>query len=267
MERPLPHHKGVYILPNLFTTASLFAGFWGVLMAAQGNFEGCAIAILFSALMDGLDGKVARLTNTASEFGVQYDSLADLVAFGLTPAFMVHQYQLHTFHKAGVAVAFLFTVCAALRLARFNVTTAVLSKRFFVGLPTPAAGCCLALTVLFVPNIPQGIMGAFPIFCLLFTCLLAVLMVSNIRYASFKELGFIKAKPFKTMVGVIILFALVVSDPIFYGYLTMLGYITSGLIYTYIIFPRMAKMENRLNTTGQPEKKVHPAPDDTYTQQ
>ncbi len=248
MERPVPRHKGVYILPNLFTTASLFAGFMALVWAADGLYEQSAIAVFVSALMDGLDGKVARLTGTASEFGVQYDSLADLVAFGLTPGFMIFHMALAQYDRFGIAVAFLFTVCAALRLARFNVsspTTAAISKRFFIGLPTPAAGCTLASLVLFMPHLPEVLQRNFSIIALITTLGLAILMVSRIRYAAFKEFGFFKAHPFSTMISAILLFALIVTNPKLFGFLIFLGYIISGLVYTFIILPRMARAANR----------------------
>lgn len=243
--RRVPKHRGFYILPNLFTTASLFSGFLGILWAAGGNFEGCALAILFSALMDSLDGRVARLTGTSSEFGVQYDSLADLVSFGVAPGFMTFQKYLFQFKEVGIAVAFLFCVCAALRLARFNVQTATANKRFFTGMPTPVAGCALAMLVLFIPSLPGALLGAMPGTALVFTAILAFLMVSRIRYASFKELGFMKAHPFSTMVFVILLFALIASNPKVFGFLALFGYILSGLAHTFIILPRMARKENR----------------------
>lgn len=230
--------KSVYILPNLFTSASLFAGFIGLIWAAQGNFEGCAIAILFSALMDGLDGKVARLTNSASEFGVQYDSLSDLVAFGVTPAFLFYVWQLEQFGRLGMTVAFLFAVCGALRLARFNISTAVTPKKFFIGLPIPAAGCMVALLVLFLPYIPSFLMGILPYFSLGLCLVLAYLMVSTLRYASFKEYGFLKAHPFRYMVLAVALFALIASEPKAFGFLTMSAYLISGPIYTLFFFRR-----------------------------
>lgn len=233
-----PVHKGVYILPNLFTTASLFSGFLGLLWAASGEYEACAMAILFSALMDGLDGKVARLTNTASEFGVQYDSLCDLVAFGVAPAFLVWNWQLKQFGRLGIAVAFLLAVCGALRLARFNISTAVTSKKFFTGLPIPAAGCTLAAMVFFQPYVPDQLMHAFPAFTLGVTFVLSFLMVSRVRYASFKEYGLIKAHPFSSMVTAILLFVLVSSEPKLLGFLVFAGYLISGPVYTFVIIPR-----------------------------
>ena len=253
MERQLPKHKSIYILPNLFTTASLFAGFLGILWASSGRYQDCALAILFSALMDGLDGKVARLTNSSSEFGVQYDSLADLAAFGVTPSIMVYQMDLAVFGKLGLAACFLFTVCSALRLARFNVSTSVVNKRFFTGLPTPAAGCSLACLVLIEPSLPLFLQNIFPHIVLFSTGGIAILMVSRIRYASFKELGFFKAHPFSTMVSVILLFALVVVNPKLFGSLILFGYIISGLVYTFVILPRMARAANRNAHQQTPE--------------
>lgn len=240
-EKPVP--KGVYILPNLFTTASLFTGFMAVIWAAEGNYEWSAMGILFSALMDGLDGKVARLTRTASEFGVQYDSLADLAAFGVAPGFMMYIWQLKDFGRLGIAAAFLFATCSALRLARFNVAAAGGgSKKFFVGMPTPAAGCTLATFVFFRPFLPNAVLGAVPGFCLILTILLAYLMVSRVRYYSFKEYGFLTTHRFRSMVTAILLFGLIVAAPKLLGFLICFGYLVFGLVYTYILLPRKARL-------------------------
>ena len=235
-QKPVP--RGVYILPNLFTTASLLAGFVGLVLASQGQIESCALAVLISAVMDGLDGKVARLTNTASEFGVQYDSLADLVAFGVTPGFMVWTWALQGYDRIGMAVSFLFVACAALRLARFNVSTAIGSKKFFIGLPSPAAGCTLALTVFASPYLPAEL-SAWILSPLMLgiTFVTALLMVSRVRYFSFKEFGFLRAHPFRSMVGTLLGVTLIYSDPRLFGPILCLLYVISGLIYTFIILP------------------------------
>jgi CDP-diacylglycerol--serine O-phosphatidyltransferase len=235
--------KGVYILPNLLTTLSLFSGFLGMLWALQGDFDGAAMAILFAAFMDGLDGKVARLTNTASEFGVHYDSLADLAAFGIAPALILWQWQLHSFGRLGLAAAFVFAVCGALRLARFNVTanSAAASKKFFTGLPIPAAGCTIATFILFQEFIPETMRELLPPFTLSLALVLGMLMVSRIRYASFKEYGFVRAHPFSSFVTVVLLFSLIVSQPRLLGFLILAGYICSGPVYSFIILPRRNK--------------------------
>ncbi len=243
-EKALPRHKGVYILPNLFTTASLFLGFMGMIWAIEGLFEYTALCILGSCLFDGLDGKVARLTNTTSEFGVQFDSLADLVAFGVTPALTVYLWQLHTYGTLGLMASFLLIACGALRLARFNVQAAVTSKKFFVGLPIPAQASTLATLILFAPYLPETwIADVLPMACLILVYVLSFLMVSTMRYASFKEYGFFKAHPFSSMVTVILLFVLVASRPKMLGFLFFMGYLISGPIYTmFILSPRGAKL-------------------------
>ncbi len=234
----LQRRRGVYLLPNIITTLSFFAGFLSIIWSSQGRFEDACMAILFAALMDGLDGKVARLTNTASEFGVQYDSLSDLVAFGVSPAILLWHWHLHSYGRLGMAICFIFAVCAALRLARFNVSTAVINKKFFIGLPTPAAGCTAVSFVYFSYFVPQGIGWIVPPLALALTLALGMLMVSRVRYYSFKEYAFLKAHPFSSMVTVILLFALIVSQPKLLAFLVALGYIVAGLCYTFFILPR-----------------------------
>lgn len=233
-----PVHKGVYILPNLLTTASLFSGFLGMMWAVEGDFAACALAILVSALFDGMDGKVARLTGSASEFGVQYDSLADLVAFGVTPAFMIYHWQLSQYGRLGLMASFLIVVCGALRLARFNLANAVSSKKYFIGLPIPAQGCVMAAFVLFQPFIPAALAEHVPQFTLVLAYALSFLMVSRVRYAAFKEYDFVKAHPFSSMVTVILLFVMVASQPKALGFLILFGYVLSGPIHTYYLLLR-----------------------------
>lgn len=231
-------HKGVFLLPNLLTTASLFAGFLGMLWAIQGRFEMCAIAICVSALFDGLDGKVARLTNTASEFGVQFDSLADLVAFGVNPALMLYLWQLQDFGRLGMTAAFLFIACGAMRLARFNVQSSTASRKFFIGLPIPAAAGVLATLVFFSGYLPESLNTHMAKFCLVLVYALSFLMVSRVRFYSFKELGVIREHRFSALVTAMLIFVLVASEPKLLGFILAIGYIISGLIYTFIILPR-----------------------------
>ena len=236
-----PRHKGIYILPNLFTTASLFAGFMGLIWAVHGRFELCASAILISCICDGLDGKVARMTKASSEFGIQLDSLVDLISFGVTPAVMIFLWQTQTLGRFGLVCSFLYIACGALRLARFNVqamrrSTAV--KKFFIGLPIPAAACVLATLVLFVSHFPPGMLAKIlPAWCLGLVMILSLLMVSKVRYASFKELDTIKAHPYTTSVAIVLVFVLVASEPKVLGFLFFMAYLASGLIYTYAILP------------------------------
>ena len=252
MDESIPQsraRRSVYILPNLFTMASLFAGFLGALWAIEGRFDMTAMAILFSCLFDGLDGKVARLTGTSSDFGVQFDSLSDLVAFGVTPAIMAYQWQLARFGRIGLLAAFMLVACGALRLARFNVLAGktATSKKFFIGLPIPAAGCMIALFYMFEPYLPDDISAlVIPKACLVLVYLLSFLMVSRVRYASFKEFGLVKAHPFSAMVTAMLLFVVVASEPWFIGFLLFAAYLASGPLYTFFILPRRAKLREPL---------------------
>ncbi len=244
MDSRVSFRKGVYLLPNLFTTASLFAGFLGILWAMNGRYEACALAILISALFDGLDGKIARLTNTTSEFGVQYDSLCDLVAFGLNPALLLYHWQLGGFGRLGLMACFLFATCGALRLARFNVQSANTSQKFFIGLPIPAAACIVSTLVLATPYLPEvHLEKTLPLICLVLTYFLSFLMVSRVRYASFKEYGLLRAHPFSSMVTAILLFVLVASQPRLLGFVFLMAYMVSGPIYTYIMLPRRRRRQ------------------------
>lgn len=247
-------HRGVYILPSLFTTASLFAAFMCVTYSIKGNFEAAALAIFFSALMDGLDGKVARLTNTTSQFGIEYDSLADVVAFGMAPSILAWTWQLEAFGRTGIAISFLFVACAALRLARFNVDVGVVSKKFFVGLPSPAAGCMLAAFVLFVPFLPDFLMDYVEYFTIALCIIVPLLMVSNTRYFSFKEYGFIKAHPFRVLVGAMLFMVLLFSKPYFWFFMSGFIYVLCGIFYTYIYLPnRNHQLLRRIKHLGEPK--------------
>lgn len=225
--------RGVYLLPNILTTLSLFLGFLAIVWAGQGRFEAAGMAILVSALMDGLDGKVARLTNTASEFGVQFDSLADLVAFGLAPAMLLWHWQLCDFGRVGMAAAFIYAACGALRLARFNVCAGTSSKRFFTGLPIPAAGCTLVTFVFFASFFPETLHTAAPLGALVLAVACGLLMVSRVRYFSFKEYDFFRAHPLRCLVGFLFLLALVISLPKLMGFIYCALYIVSGLAYAF----------------------------------
>lgn len=230
--------RGIYLLPNMLTTLSMFLGFLSMAWAGQGRFEDACMAILASALMDGLDGKVARLTNTASEFGVQYDSLADLVAFGLAPAMLFWHWQLANLGRLGLAVAFIFAACGALRLARFNVSVQAVGKRFFIGLPIPAGGCTLVTFVFFAPLLPDGFGALVPYLSLGIALGTGILMVSRVRYFSFKEYDFLRAHPVRSMLAFLFLLAILVSMPRLFAFAYCLLYITGGLVYTFYVLPR-----------------------------
>ena len=204
--------RGVYILPNLFTTGSLFCGFYAIIAAFNENYLHAAVAIAIAVIFDGIDGKVARLTKTTSRFGVEYDSLSDLVAFGVAPAILVFAWALRPYGKFGWLAAFLYVACGALRLARFNVQVDTVESRYFRGLPTPGAAGFIVATVFLLYRLDvQG--EVTNLFILLMIYLLAFLMVSNIRYPSFKNLELLRRKPFNTLVAVVLIIVVVVAEP------------------------------------------------------
>lgn len=230
--------KSFYVLPNMLTTASMFLGFLAIVWSSQGRFEGACLAILASALMDGLDGKVARLTNTSSEFGVQYDSLSDLVAFGLAPAFLLWHWTLCNFGRVGVAATFIYAAGGALRLARFNVSAGHIGKRFFIGLPIPAAGCTAVTFVFMSPAFPGASSSLIAGLALALSVGLGLLMISNVHYFSFKEYDFLRAHPLRSMVAFLFLLALLISLPRIFSFVYCAVYILWGLAYTFILLPR-----------------------------
>ncbi|MEE8574551.1 MAG: CDP-diacylglycerol--serine O-phosphatidyltransferase, partial [Thermodesulfobacteriota bacterium] len=214
--------RGVYLLPNLLTSASLFGGFYSIVASLDGNYKIAAIAIFVSALFDMLDGRIARLTGTTSKFGMEYDSLSDLVAFGLAPGFLMFTWALRPFGRYGWLAAFLFVVCGALRLARFNVQVTSVESKNFKGLPVPAAAVLIASTVLLFFYLNQG-ETAKHITVLVLTYTLAFLMVSNVPFYSFKELNLSKRMPFSLLVAVIFVFLVVAAEPPVMLFLITLG--------------------------------------------
>lgn len=231
MKKPSIKHdgmkKGIYILPNLFTTASLFCGFYAIIASMRGDFWAAAVSILIAGILDGLDGRIARFTNTTSKFGSEYDSLSDLVAFGVAPAILMYTWALSPFGRYGWLAAFLFVACGALRLARFNIQIGIIESRVFNGLPIPAAAAVLAAAVLFFFYV--GGEGAFNhISVLLATVTLALLMVSNIKYYSFKDVHYFSRKPFVTLVLVIFVFTVIVMEPQLMIFTVAAGYGLSG---------------------------------------
>lgn len=227
--------KGIYLLPNLVTTAALFSGFYAIVAAMNDKFEVAAIAIFVAMILDGLDGRVARLTNTQSEFGEQYDSLSDLVSFGLAPALVMYQWALAdmgdislTWGKVGWMAAFIYVACAALRLARFNVQIEVVDKNNFVGLPSPSAAGIVAGMVWMLNDF--GVSGSSVHLLALFVIVVAgLLMVSNVKYSSFKGFDFKSKVPHLTILGVVLVFALIAIDPGTVLFLVFFIYILSGL--------------------------------------
>ncbi|WP_193166315.1 CDP-diacylglycerol--serine O-phosphatidyltransferase [Microbulbifer hainanensis] len=203
--------RGVYLLPNLITTGALFSGFYAIVAGMNGNFEAAAIAIFVAMILDGLDGRVARLTDTQSAFGVQYDSLSDMVSFGLAPALVSFSWALGHLGKFGWAAAFLYAACAALRLARFNTQVDTVDKGVFIGLASPTAAAIVASMVWAGHDVEVG--TGLSVIAALVTLVAGLLMVSNFRYSSFKKLDFKGRVPFVMMLAVILIFFLVTIDP------------------------------------------------------
>ena len=201
--------KGIYVLPNLFTSASLFGGFYAIIASIQGRFEAAAIAIMISCVFDGLDGRVARFTHTSSLFGKEYDSLSDLVAFGVAPALLAFEWALESFGRLGWLAAFMYVICGALRLARFNVQKNTAGVSYFKGLPIPAAASFIASMVLFTSTL-NGIEKNKSLLIIVMIYVLSFLMVSSVDYLNFKKFDIRKQKPFNVLVS-IILFSLVIA--------------------------------------------------------
>jgi CDP-diacylglycerol--serine O-phosphatidyltransferase len=221
------------VLPNLVTTGGLFCGFYAIIAAISGNFYQAALSILIAAVLDGLDGRIARLTRTTSAFGVQYDSLSDVVAFGLAPGVMVFLWALKPFDRFGWIAAFLYVVCGALRLARFNIQVGQVSSKYFVGLPIPAAASIIATTVLFIYQVGgTGSSGYLAVMIMMY--ILAFLMVSNIPYPSFKGLKLAERRSFNFLVAVVLLFVLVALEPFLMLSVGILGYVLSGPVLALV---------------------------------
>jgi CDP-diacylglycerol--serine O-phosphatidyltransferase len=225
-----PLRKGVYILPNLFTTGGLFAGFYSIISTLNEKYWLAAVMILVAQLCDMLDGRVARLTRSTSSFGIQYDSLADLVAFGVAPGILVYQWALfkENWGQWGWLAASLYVTCGALRLARFNVQIASVEKRHFVGLPIPAAADVIAATVLLYYWLGGEGQTGRHILMLLVIFVVAGLMVSEIKYYSFKEIRFHHRHPFPVLLLLILLIYLVVGQPEVMLFLGIGSYALSG---------------------------------------
>ncbi|WP_295585739.1 CDP-diacylglycerol--serine O-phosphatidyltransferase [uncultured Lamprocystis sp.] len=234
-ETPVPRKRprGIYLLPNLFTTAALFAGFYAVLAATQGRFEASAIAIFAAMLLDGFDGRVARMTHTQTAFGAEYDSLSDMVAFGVAPALVAYHWALGGLGKVGWLAAFVYCAAAALRLARFNTQVGTADKRFFQGLPSPSAAAIVAGGVWIGAD--QGIDPSYVSWLAAFlTAGAGLLMVSNFRYWSFKQLDVQGRVSFLLAVVVMLAIALILIHPPVVLFLGFVGYAVSGPIWTLI---------------------------------
>lgn len=243
-------HRGIYLLPNLFTTGCLFAGFYAIVAAMGGRFESAAVAIFIAMVLDGLDGRVARMTNTQSAFGAEYDSLADMVSFGLAPALVVYVWALSDLGKLGWLAAFVYTAGTALRLARFNTQVGSSDKRYFQGLASPASAAVVAGMV-WVGHDYQAEGLSVSIFAAALTVCMGLLMVSNIRYRSFKDMDLKGKVPFVAILAVVLVFVLISLDPpqvLFAGFAV---YAISGPVGTLMSL-RRRRAERRAQNAPEP---------------
>jgi CDP-diacylglycerol--serine O-phosphatidyltransferase len=225
--------RGIYLLPNLFTTAALFGGFYAILSANAGHFEAAALGIFAAMILDGFDGRIARMTNTQTAFGAEYDSLSDMVAFGVAPALVAYEWGLAGLGKLGWLAAFIYTAAAALRLARFNTQIGIADKRYFQGLASPSAAAIIAGAV-WIGADNEIDAGSVSLLLGLLTAGAGLLMVSNFRYHSFKTLDLHGRVPFMVIVLVMLVFALVVLDPPIVLFLMFLSYAASGPVFTLV---------------------------------
>lgn len=224
--------KGIYLLPNLLTTAGLFSGFYAVVMSMNNHFESAAIAIFIAMVFDGLDGRVARITNTQSDFGAEYDSMADMVSFGMAPALVAYNYGLTELGKIGWLAAFIYVAGAALRLARFNTQVGTADKRFFQGLASPAAAALVAGMVWV--GVDYDIDGnELGLIVALVTGLSGILMVSNFKYNSFKEVDWHGKVPFVAILVVLLIFVIVSTAPSLVLFIVFVLYALAGPINTF----------------------------------
>ncbi|MGL4605650.1 MAG: CDP-diacylglycerol--serine O-phosphatidyltransferase [Iodobacter sp.] len=232
--------QSIYLLPNLFTLAALFAGFYAIVQAMNKNFDHAAIAIFIAMVLDGLDGRVARLTHTQSEFGAQFDSLSDMVSFGVAPALVAYEWMLHDFGKPGWMAAFIYCAAAALRLARFNTNLEVTDKRWFQGLPSPAAAALIAGLVWISHEYAEEltpVSGALPYLTFTMTLFAGLSMVSNVPFWSFKELHMRRTIPFVMLLIMTLILLILVAKPPLVLFCFFMAYGASG--YFYWLYRRM----------------------------
>lgn len=229
---PTLRRRGIYLLPNAFTTAALFCGFYAIVMAMSLRFDQAAIAIFAAMVLDGIDGRVARLTNTQSEFGAQYDSLSDMVSFGVAPALVVYSWSLRGLGKLGWLAAFVYCAGAALRLARFNTNIEVVDKRYFQGLPSPAAAAMVAGFIWLMDDLHfTGTDLRWAAWII--TVYAGLTMVTNVPFYSFKQVNFRKSVPFIAIFLIVLIFVAISSDPpkVLFGMFVVYGLSGYGIFF------------------------------------
>jgi CDP-diacylglycerol--serine O-phosphatidyltransferase len=253
--------RGIYVLPNLCTTANLFCGFFAVVSTLQMRFVQAAVAILAGGIFDFLDGRVARLTHAESEFGIEYDSLVDLASFGLAPGILVYYWSLSGYSRMGWLVAFLYFACGALRLARFNVQIDNVEKNFFQGLPIPSAAYLIAATVILHDYLYDGLIPKRSVWVLGMVAVLALLMVSTIRYRSFKHVDFHTRWPFFSLVVTVGTIFVIASEPQIMLFALTLAYVASGFVEELVTLRRSRALVQRIRERRE-ARRIEKGPDD-----
>jgi len=243
--------RGIYILPNFFTSMNIFCGFYAIISSVNVRFTAAGVSILIAVVFDSLDGKIARATNTTSKFGVEYDSLADLISFGLAPGLMIYLWALKPLCRIGWLAAFLFLICGALRLARFNTQTGSVDSNYFVGLPIPAGAGMNAVIVLFCHRFGMS-NNVNPILIFIIMNTLSFLMVSTIKYNSFKKPELFKKMNFNVLVGAVIIFIFIAAEPSIALFLMGLIYVISGPIGS---LKQLKNAKHNTTNTPKPDKK------------
>lgn len=240
--------KGVYLLPTILTLCGMFFGFYSILASLKGNYIHAAWAVMIANIFDGLDGWVARLTHSTTKFGIELDSLSDLVAFGVAPAVILYKWGLVPFGRVGWAAAFLFMACGALRLARYNVQMGSTESKAFTGMPIPGAATVVATLVIFYHEMWETGPGK-NYFILILAIFLSVLMVSTLRFHGAKELNLGRRKPFSILVSIVIVFTLVVVHPQIALFLFAMIYLIGGIIENIILYYRKRKQISKTGAT------------------
>ena len=248
--------RGVYLLPNLLTTASLFCGFYAIVASIDKKFTYACAAVFLSCLFDALDGRVARMTGSTSRFGVEYDSLADAIAFGVAPGLLVYMWALKGYGRFGWLAAFLYVTCGALRLARFNTQADTVQKKQFLGLPIPAAAATIAGSILFFTEYGP-LLETKRIFMPILVYVLAFLMVSNVRYHTFKDMAFFRNRPFESIVIAVLLFVIILIEPEIMLFCFTMAYVISGPIFSLARGQKAIPEEH-------PHLREHPAKQDGH---
>ena len=232
-DAPVKRRRGIYLLPNLFTTGCLFCGFYAITAAMNGQFDRAAFSVFAAMIMDGLDGRVARLTHTQTAFGAEYDSLSDLVSFGVAPALVMYLWSLSSLAKLGWFAAFVYAAATALRLARFNTQIGVEDKRYFQGLPSPSAAAIV--TGFIWVGETYGLQGeAMRYVAAFITVAAGLLMVSNFRYYSFKEFDIRRRVPFVVIIAIVLALAVIDTQPQLVLFLAFATYAVSGPVWTFV---------------------------------